>query len=153
VTEENVQDCINEELSLLYSSCVSEIISFKLQQWHTTNYGLLLYAAITSISQIIKPLGCIEWFLLYVVSASVLGTGLYMIKELFKSIRVRRKRLTEIRKHASDNFMVAWGCGKPRKEIIDNPDEKLKLSWFFYSVFIVGFVATIWFLTRQIMAC
>lgn len=150
--DENANKRIDEELGLLYSSCVSEIKSFKSQQWHTTNYGVLLYAAIVSISQTVEPLGCIEWSLLYTIAAVVLGAGLYMIKILFDSIHVRRKRIVEIRKHASDHFMVAWGCGKPRNEIVDDPDKKLKLSWFFNSVFIIGFVATIWILTRQIIS-
>ncbi len=137
---------IDEELSLLYSSCVSEIISFKSQQWHTTNYGILLYVAVISIANLMKPTDCVGCLLIYALPAIILVAGLYMIHTLFESIHTRRKRLTEIRKHASDNFMVAWGCGKSREQVVDDPDQKLKLSWFFYSIFVLGFFITVWVL-------
>jgi hypothetical protein len=140
---------IDDELSLLYSSCVSEIISFKSQQWHTTNYGILLYVAVISISKLMRPTGCVEWILLYALPVIILVAGLYMIHTLFDSIHTRRKRLTEIRKHASDNFMVAWGCGKPREQVVDDPDQKLKLSWFLYSIFVLGFLVTVWVLSGE----
>lgn len=146
---ENSGKKINEELSILYNSCVAEIAGFKSQQWHTTNYGILLYAAVISAAQLAKPTNCLEWVLLYALAVGILAAGIFMILTLFSSIHTRRQRLTEIRKHASDSFMVAWGCGKPREQVVDDPDKKLKLTWFFLGIFFVGFGVTIWLLTRQ----
>lgn len=47
----NVDD--DEDFRLLYSSCVTELIAFKSQQWSVTNYSVLLYAAIGSVSKLI----------------------------------------------------------------------------------------------------
>lgn len=139
---------MSEELRLLYSSCVTELIGFKSQQWHTTNYGILLFAAVISISELIKPTRCFEWVALYTASIIIFGTGWYIISTLFGSIFERRVRLSEIRKKASDDFMICWSGGTPRPQIVDNPNEKIKLGWFFYGVFVLGFSVTMWLLIR-----
>ena len=48
--------------------------------------------------------------------------------------------------------MIAWGSGKALKDIVDDPDKKSRLDWFFYSVLGLGFAATIWLLARQLCA-
>jgi hypothetical protein len=51
--ESPVPGKINDELRLLYTSCVSEIADFKRQQWNVANYGLLSYAAIASLPKFV----------------------------------------------------------------------------------------------------
>jgi len=140
-----------EQLRLLYSSCVTEIAGFKQQQWKTTNYAVLVYAAIVSIAKTTKNLSGVEWFLLFAAAAAVVGSASFIIKMLAASIHTRRIRLTKVRKHFADDFMIAWGCGKPLEEIVDDPNKKSRLDWFFYSVLGLGFAATVWLLARQLL--
>ena len=150
MTNEDREKTLQEQLRLLYSSCVTEISSFKAQQWKTTNYALLVYAVIISIARTTKPLSDVEWFLLFAATIAVLGSAAFIIKMLADSIHTRRKRLTEVRKHFADEFMIAWGGGISLKEVIDDPNKKSRLDWFFYSVLGLGFAATVWLLVRQI---
>lgn len=138
----------NDELRLLYSACVSEIDSFKKQQWQVTNYGLLLYAAIVSIPKLLGTLNQVEYFVLFGAAFSVVASGWYLVGVLADSIQVRRKRLTETRKHFTKEFMNAWRYGKTEAEVPDNPEEKLQLLWFFRAVLLVGFGAACWLLVR-----
>ncbi len=138
----------NDELRLLYSACVSEINSFKKQQWQVTNYGLLLFAAIVSIPRILDTLNQVEYFVLFGAAVSVMASGWYLVGVLADSIQVRRKRLAETRKHFTKEFMNAWRYGKGVAEVPDNPEEKLQLLWFFRAVFLVGFGAVCWLLVR-----
>lgn len=152
MSNEERSKTLPEQLRLLYSSCVTEIAGFKEQQWKTTNYALLVYAAIVSIAKTTEALSDVEWLVLFAASAAVLGSGAFIINMLAKSIHTRRTRLTEIRKHFADEFMIAWDGGKPLKDIVDNPNKKSKLDWFFYSILGLGFAATIWLLARQLCA-
>jgi len=138
----------NEYLDILYGACVQEIISFKSQQWHTTNYALLLFGVVIAIAKTVKIESCIEQVILATVPILIFGAGWYVIHTLFLSIDVRRRRLVQIRSQLSDSFMHAWRYGKSIDEVPDNPDEKIKLSWLFYSVLIVGLTATLWVLWR-----
>jgi hypothetical protein len=137
-----------EELRLLYSACVSEIDSFKKQQWQTTNYGLLLYAAIVSIPKLLGTLNQIEYFVLFAAALSVVASGWYLVGVLADSIQVRRKRLIETRKQFTKEFMDAWRYGKTEAEVPDTLEAKRKLLWVFRSVFLVGFGAVCWLLVR-----
>jgi len=139
----------NDELRLLYTSCVSEIASFKQQQWHVTNYGLLLYAAIASMPKLVgAKLTELELFLLYGGAFAILAAGWFLVGMLFTSIQERRGRQTEVRKLFTPEFMHAWRVGQPESEVPDLPREKPSLLWLFRAVFIVGFAATSWLLAR-----
>jgi len=149
MTEDNEKEKTkNEELRLLYSACVSEIDSFKKQQWLATNYGLLLYAAIVSISKLLDTLNQIEYFALFAAAFGVAACGWYLVGVLADSIQVRRKRLIETRKQFTKEFMNAWRYGKTETEVPDTLEAKLILLWFFRSVFSVSFGAVCWLLVR-----
>ncbi len=148
--EKKEQKC--DELRLLYSACVSEIDSFKKQQWQTTNYGLLLYAAIVSIPKLLGTLNQVEYFILFVSAFSVAASGWYLVGVLAESIQIRRERLIETRKSFSKEFMNAWRYGKTEAKVLDTLEAKRKLLWFFRSVFLVGFGAVCWLLVRFVCA-
>lgn len=150
MTNEERSKTLPEQLQILYSSCVTEIAGFKQQQWKTTNYAVLVYAAIASIAKTTKNLTDVEWFVLFAAATAVLVSASIIVKMLADSIHTRRIRLTEVRKRFADEFMIAWGCGKSLKEIVDDPSKKSRLDWFFYSVLGLGFAATVWLLARQI---
>lgn len=119
MTNEVRAETLPEQLRLLYSSCVTEIAGFKQQQWNTTNYAILVYAAIVSIAKTMNTLSNVEWFVLFAATAAVLGSAAFIVNMLADSIHTRRTRLSEVRKHFADEFMIAWGGGKPLKEIVD----------------------------------
>ena len=150
MNDEDQVRTLPEQLQLLYPSCVTEIAGFKQQQWKTTNYAILVYAVIVSIATTTNQLSEVECFLLFAAATAVLGSASFIIKMLADSIHTRRTRLTEVRKHFADEFMVAWGCGKPIEEIVDDPNKKSRLDWFFYSVLALGFAATVWLVARQL---
>lgn len=137
-------------LDVLYSACVQEIISFKSQQWHATNYALLLYGVVIAIAKTVNVESCIEEVVLFLLPILVFGAGWYVVHTLFTSINVRRKRLVQIRTKLPENFMDAWRYGRSVDEVPDNPNEKIKLSWLFYSVLILGLAATLWVLWRTL---
>lgn len=139
----------NDELHLLYTSCVSEIASFKQQQWHVTNYGLLLYAVIASMPKVVATkLTELELFLLCIGAFSVLASGWFLVGMLSSSIQERRGRQTEVRKLFTEEFRQAWRVGRSKGEVHDSPEEKPSLLWFFRTVFVVGFGVTSWLLAR-----
>lgn len=151
--EESKEQKVNEELRLLYTSCVSEIAGFKQQQWQVTNYGLLLFAAVASIPKVIPKLTQLEFFLLYSAAFVVLSAGWYVLGLFSESIQERRGRLTEIRrKHFTNEFKAAWRCGKTEAEVPDAPAKKIDLLWFFRAVFLIGFGAVCWILSRYACA-
>jgi hypothetical protein len=136
------------DLSILYSASVSEIISFKAQQWHTTNYALLLFAVLVAIAKTTSNLLCLEIVILYMVALTIFGVGVYVIHTLFASLDVRRRRLVHIREKMPEGFREAWRYGESVEKIPDNPDDKIKLSWLFYSVLCLGLIITLWLLTK-----
>lgn len=140
----------NRYLDVLYNTCVQEIISFKGQQWHVTNYALLLYGVVIAIAKMEVIESCIEELVLFLLPIFVFSTGWYVVHTLFTSIDVRRKRLVQIRTKLPDSFMDAWRYGRSVDEVPDNPNEKIKLSWLFYSVLVLGLVATLWVLWRTL---
>lgn len=147
--QESDEKKVNDELRLLYTSCVSEIASFKQQQWHVTNYGLLLYASIASTPKLVAAkLMEVELFLLYVGAFAILAAGLFLVGMLSSSIQERRGRQTEVRKLFTKEFMHAWRVGRAESKVPDLPQEKPNFLWFFRSVFIVGFGVTSWLLAK-----
>ena len=153
LSEESKEMQVNDELRLLYTSCVSEIAGFKQQQWQVTNYGLLLFAAVASIPKVVTKLTQLEFFVLYAAAFAVLSAGWYVLGLFAASIQVRRGRLTEIRtKHFTEEFKAAWRYGKTEAEVPDAPSEKTSLLWFFRAVFLVGFGAVCWLLSRYACA-
>jgi hypothetical protein len=141
-----------DELQILYTSCVTEIASFKQQQWQVTNYAILLYAAITGIPRILDRLSQIEYFALFAAALVVLSAGWRVLQMLADSISIRRSRQTEIRKMLTADFMRAWRCGRSETEVPDTPMEKPNLLWLFGSILLIGFVATCWLLYRHACA-
>jgi hypothetical protein len=137
-----------DELRILYTSCVTEIASFKQQQWHITNYAILLYVAIAGMPRIPSSLNQIEYFVLFVAALAVLSAGWFVLGMLADSIQIRRGRQTECRKAFTAEFMHAWRCGKSESEVPDILKEKPNLLWLFRSILIVGFAATCWLLIR-----
>ena len=133
-----------DELRMLYSACVSEIASFKQHQWQVTNYGLLLYAAAVSLHKLIGRLTTLEYVCLYVFLVLICGMGWFVVGLFAQSIQLRRKRLTEIRRHFTSEFREAWRGGEPEASAPDNPDQKLNLLWMFRSLFVVGLIAALW---------
>ena len=128
---------------------VNDIAGFKQQQWHVTNYGLLLYAVILSIPKIVDDLLPIEFGILYVASFGVMVAGWYLVGLLHKSIQERRARLVECRKLFTKEFMIAWRGGKSEEEVPDLPDrpeEKTSLVWFSRVIFGIGFLVDSWIL-------
>lgn len=147
--EQHSQDyskTMGDELRLLYTSCVSEIASFKQQQWNTTNYGLVSYAGIVSLTKIVAT-RLVVWELtaLYMLTGAVLLAGIYFVCMLDKSIQLRRGRLSAVRGYFAKEFRDAWLAGRPE-------ERKQSLLWFFLAVFAVGFVVTVRLLTKYAYA-
>jgi hypothetical protein len=138
---------VNDELRLLHTSCVTEIASFKQQQWNVTNYGLLSYAAIASLPKLVaSKLVWEEVAVLYVLAIAVLIAGWRLIGVLDDGIELRRDRLRVIREqHFTQAFKDARLAGHP-----EPPSQSL--IWFFRAVFGVGCVVTVWLLTRYACA-
>lgn len=137
-----------DELRILYTSCVTEIASFKQQQWQITNYAILLYVAIAGMPRILGSLNQVEYFVLFVATLAVLSAGWFVLGMLADSIHIRRSRQTEARKTFTTEFMHAWRYGKSESEVPDTPKEKPNLLWLFRSILVVGFAATCWLLIR-----
>jgi hypothetical protein len=78
-----------EDLRLLYSVSVSDIQHFKEQQWKVTNYVLLRFAAIISITKLIDKLSCLEILLLCIATIIVTIVGCYFTRRLNKPISLR----------------------------------------------------------------
>jgi hypothetical protein len=142
---------VGDELRLLYSTAVAEIAGFKQQQWHVTNYGLLLYAGISSAPKLLGgSIGLLEQVILSTAALAVLIAGWILIGMFDESIRVRRERLTHIRSnYFSEEFRESWRAGKSKESMPDLPTEKVSLLPLFRGVFAVGFAASLWFLLRS----
>lgn len=147
VPDENKQA---DELRMLYTVCVTEIASFKQQQWRITNYALLLYVAIAGMQRILVSFNLIEYIVLFVAAFVVLSVGWIVLGLLTESIQIRRRRLTEVRKQFTVEFMDAWREGKSESNAPDIPEEKPDLLMLFRSILILGFAATCWLLIRYV---
>ncbi|MBI3898278.1 MAG: hypothetical protein HY308_08270 [Gammaproteobacteria bacterium] len=153
MTEENQKHKSEmEELRLLYQVTVSDIVTFKQQQWHITNYALLLYVATVSIPKFFSHddsrLNRTEYFCLFLAAFIVLASGWFLLGMFSSSLRQRQCRLTEIRREFSELFRKCWRGGKPESQVPDTPHDKPSLLWFFRIVLAVGFIAVSWLLFR-----
>ena len=139
---------------LLYSSCVDEIAGFKQQQWSTTNYAMLLYAATVSLPKLLsEPLSQVSFAALLLAALAVLVAAWILVGQLSEAIRVRRERLTHLRKYRlSEEFRNSWRAGKTPEDCPDHPAEKTDLVWFFRAAQSAGFAATLWLLVRALCA-
>jgi hypothetical protein len=137
-----------EDLRLLYSVSVSDIQNFKGQQWKVTNYVLLLFAAITSISQLVKNLYCAERTVLCVFTIAVVVVGCYFTKRLHNSIKLRQGRLGLIQDRLGDEFKEIWKGNMSDAQICASKQDVL---WLFWSVQIVSAVVVFWLLIRPLI--
>jgi len=138
----------DEELRLLYQVTVSDLASYKRQQWQVTNYGLLLYAAIISIQKLLGNIFPWEVFALIIAAIAICASSSLILIKLDKSIKGLRRGLTELRRHFTNEFRIAWEAGRPELNSSDDPDRKLDYTWFFCLILIIGLTAVIWLLIR-----
>jgi hypothetical protein len=145
---------IFDDTRLLYTTSVAEIAGFKQQQWHVTNYALLLDAAIASAPKLLAGrISHLEYFVLGLAALAVLVAGWIIVGMFSGSIHVRRERLTHIRKHRlTEEFRTSWRGGASEADMPDLPQEKVNLLMFFRAVLSLGFSATLWFLLRSACA-
>ena len=121
----------DNELRLLYGWCVSEIASFKQQQWSTTNYALVAYAALASVPRLITIPLWGRW-LLVVVALIILAAGVCVTCQTDKAIKERRDRMGRVRDlHFTPEFHTARGCKQDKS-----------LKWLFVGAYSIGFVVT-----------
>lgn len=68
-----------EELRLLYTVTISDIASFKQQQWHITNYALLLLAAVVAIQRFLSDITQAKYWVLFLAAFGVVIAGWYLL--------------------------------------------------------------------------
>ena len=137
-----------ENLRLLYSVSVSDIQNFKEQQWKVTNYVLLLFAAIISLSQFAKNMYCAERTILCVFTLVIVVVGCYFTRRLHTSIKIRQGRLALIQKQLGDEFIEIWKGQMSERDIATSKQDVL---WLFWSVQIVSSVVVLWLLIRPLV--
>jgi hypothetical protein len=151
--DEPMEKEILGDAHLLYSSCVSEIGGFKQQQWNVTNYAMLVFGAVASVSKIVEPLSQVEFAVLLLSGTAVLVVAWVIVGQLSDAIRVRRERLTHVRKHRlTEEFRNSWRAGKTPEECPDVPTEKTDLHALFRGVHVAAFAVTVWLLVRGLCA-
>jgi hypothetical protein len=140
----------DDELRLLYASCVSEIASFKQQQWTVTNYGLLLDAAIVAIPKLVTAPPRALLLVLYVCTVAVVVAGWYVIGTLNRAIKVRRRRLNFVRRTFTQQFNTAWRAEEPQETFEAEKQQDLRIFlWVFRTVLVSGALITLLLLVRQ----
>jgi len=119
----------HDELMMLYSASIQEIHNFKQQQWHVTNYTLLAYAGLFSLSRFAGSVPEAKVFLLAIMLLTAVVAGIW-ICSLDASIVARRDRMKHVReKHFSTAFIEARNAG---------PSEKIQFSWMFITIIFIG---------------
>jgi hypothetical protein len=88
-----------QEWLVLYQLAVEDIRFFKDQQWKISNYAILLYAAIVTISQIVKPLTYSERCVLTILTLIIAACTTWILISLQSSINNARKEHTEASKY------------------------------------------------------
>ena len=107
-----------DDLRLLYEVTVTDLTYFKSQQWTVANYGMLTYAALAGIAQIIKPLQPIDRIVLIAIAFAACVSVLWVLQKLQTSIGVRQSRLDSIRVKLGDMFLMAWSAEyKPKERV------------------------------------
>jgi len=116
-TAAGITDHDREELRLLYETTASEIVSFKQQQWSTTNYALTLQAAFVLIGREVfrSPSAIQVVFLLFLVWL-VVAAAFLTNRILEGSIKERRPRMDRCRGYFGKAFNDARG---PTKRPLD----------------------------------
>lgn len=149
-SDSDAQKLVGDELRLLYSTAVTEISGFKQQQWRIANYGLLLYAAIASVTRLPSfEVTKSEQVGLSVFALAVCVTGILLTHMFTQSIIVRRERLTFMRtSRLTEQFREAWRAGKSVEEMPDFPEERVQLKIFFQVLFMLGLVGALWLVWR-----
>jgi hypothetical protein len=123
MTETSQVDREHSELLLLYETSVSEIASFKQQQWTTTNYTLLVQAGLVAVGQILgnkmqdNEMQSSEKFILSILIALTAAFGLTVLSKLHHSIMARRDRLCRAREHFGEPFKSARSVPKGRDPV------------------------------------
>jgi hypothetical protein len=129
---------------------ILQVLSSSSGKLRITNYGLLLYAAITSVPKLLDKLTQTEFVLLWLTSLTVMITGWVLVWMFHASLKARWKRLTEIRKkYFTEEFRNAWRGGESEEATPDDPTNRNSLLWFFQAVFLVGFIFDTWILYRM----
>lgn len=129
----------------------ADIAFYKQQQWHATNYGALLYAAIVAAAKLVSPpVSPPELGILWLTALGVLLAGLYVIHDLDKSLSRSRDRLPAARKYFNKEISLrAYACGGDPEDALMKAVEKPSLRRLFQLALVVGFVLTTWILVRM----
>jgi hypothetical protein len=136
------------EVLALHGVAVGDIAFFKSQQWHVTNYALLLYGAVVALSRLLGSPSPLEFLVLGLLAAATFVVGCVVILQLEASIKKGRDRLSALRVHMSDVAMEAWAAGEERVESYREGKDKSTLRWLFHSVLAIGFGVDMWLLGR-----
>lgn len=122
-------DDAHSELMMLYTNSINEIHNFKQQQWHVTNYAMLVYAGLFSLSRVVASTIEMKLVLLAIIIVTFVLAGLW-VKSLDSSIHARRARLDHIReKHFTSAFKSAREAG---------PSERIQYCWVFTTIMAIG---------------
>jgi hypothetical protein len=128
-----------EDLRLLYQVSAQDLVFFKQQQWATTNYVLLVHAALVAVTQSMQAKPVLwERIGVSLLSGAVGVAGVVLIATLEWSIKARRERLRHVRARLSPEFRDAWQT--PAKAP-DSPG----IAWVLVIAMLVG-VAIVWWL-------
>jgi len=98
MSDKQALDQLSRELQTLYTSCVTDLANFKQQQWKITNYAMLAFGAIVSIEKTTDSINIFERSFLVALSFVVPTVAITIICQLTAAIKVRRDRLSEVRK-------------------------------------------------------
>jgi len=127
----------HSELLAVYNDTVSSIAFFKSQQWNTTNYAVLIYAAVIGTAKIVLDAGyfsTIPFSILFLPALLILLYGLYILEKLESSLQDKRNRLEKIvllfEKDIKDQLF----------EDSPPPSEKTTLIHFFRLIMSTGFL-------------
>ncbi len=138
-SETGRSDDAREDLRLLYQVTTQDLAFFKQQQWSTTNYALLLQAALVGVIQLAKGAATQSVRIGACVLATAVGiAGVVLLTKLERSIKARRDRLGQVRGRLSQEFRDAW---KIPAKAPDSPITAVVLG----SVIVIG-VGVVWWL-------
>ena len=128
----------HEDYRLVVEVVHAEINFLKGQQWHVTNYGLLLYAALVTVSsQFTRPDPCI--LAIFAVIAG--GAAIVVVCQLHKSIDKHR----ELGCRAWKQFPEEWQEKFP-EYVEERKGVGLDVSAVLITVLGLGLVLSIWLL-------
>jgi hypothetical protein len=139
----------HEELRLLYKTAHKDIQDSKYQQWKITSYGLLLYAALVVITNLVlvhSQISSAGKLVLCLLALLVLGFCIYVNWSLQQSINIARTRMKIIRGSftpASQEII--------NKELSDK-EEKFAQIWVVLTLFLVVGLFTVWILVFTLAA-